>query len=639
MMSQEQIIETDSHSQTSIQNPRMLTVVRGAWLVLVLINLGIFALSIPFFISDKNTLFITNHPWFYILIDILTVGGFLLFGSFISVRRSDNWMVLYTVWAMLFFGLLNSVTYTTFTRTSNVLLFFTIYCAILLYTFLLVFPDGQFRPRWTIGLAAGFLGWDFIARYFIHEANNFIYSIADLAFLLLALVVCIYRYRAYFSPLRKQQTKWVIFGTALAVLGIQARAILVGFLNSSGQSEVYNFVFLITYPLTHLLLFLVPLSVMFAALRFRLWDIDFMIERGLVFGSVTLFLIAVFIFDFWLAQTVFTALLGAEQAMFAVGFAMLVSGAAFNPIRKRLESFIDQKLYGLRYNIKAVASANKKPEIKNVGAFTGQYFGKYELLGVIGKGGMGEVYKGFGDDRVVAVKVLPQELARDPQIVKRFERESMLLTRLNHPNIVALYDSGVNDFGVNYLAMEFVDGQELGQFIKEKLVDYQTICEWLVVIADALDYIHKQGLVHRDIKPSNIMLRLLDDKETWQPILMDFGIAHLDFAGTQLTGTGTIGTIDYMAPEQIMAAKEVDYRADIYSLGVVLYEMVTGERLYKGSAGQILFAHLQQPPTDPRDMRPDMPKNISSAVLRALAKKPEDRFQSAGELARALGVV
>lgn len=135
------------------------------------------------------------------------------------------------------------------------------------------------------------------------------------------------------------------------------------------------------------------------------------------------------------------------------------------------------------------------------------------------------------------------------------------------------------------------------------------------------------------------MLRLLEDKETWQPILMDFGIAHLDFAGTQLTGTGTIGTIDYMAPEQIMAAKEVDYRADIYSLGVVLYEMVTGERLYKGSAGQILFAHLQQPPTDPRDMRPDMPKNISSAVLRALAKKPEDRFQSAGELARALGVV
>ncbi|PJF26520.1 MAG: serine/threonine protein kinase, partial [Phototrophicales bacterium] len=113
-------------------------------------------------------------------------------------------------------------------------------------------------------------------------------------------------------------------------------------------------------------------------------------------------------------------------------------------------------------------------------------------------------------------------------------------------------------------------------------VDYQTVCEWSAKIGNALDYIHQQGLVHRDVKPSNIMLRLDADNKTWQPILMDFSIAHLDYAGTQLTGTGTIGTIDYMAPEQIMVAREVDYRADIYSLGVVLYEMVTGERLYKG---------------------------------------------------------
>jgi serine/threonine-protein kinase len=309
---------------------------------------------------------------------------------------------------------------------------------------------------------------------------------------------------------------------------------------------------------------------------------------------------------------------------------------AFNPIRKRLENFVDQKLYGLRYNIKSVARAGVKPEIKNPGAFTGQYCGKYELLGVIGKGGMGEVYKGFGDETVVAVKVLPNDLARDPNLVKRFEREATTLARLKHPNIVRLYDSGRMDTGAHYLAMEFVDGMELGQFIKENKVSYETIREWLIQIGNALDYIHKQGLVHRDIKPSNIMLRLNADNETYQPILMDFGIAHLDYAGTQLTGTGTIGTIDYMAPEQIMAAREVDYRADIYSLGVVLFEMVTGERLYKGSAGQILFAHLQQPPADPRDMRPDVPKTMSSAILRALSKKPEERFESASELARAL---
>lgn len=630
------LAKTDAQSITHIDNPRLRLVVRAGWFGFVFIHLLIFALSIPYFLSEGNTTFDASQAWFLIVIDILTIGGFLLFGSVIVVRRSDNWMALFTVWAMLFFGLLNCVTFSLFIRSDDRLLFFSIISVTLLYVFLLIFPDGQFRPRWTTGLVVAFFVWDITTRHQTSQQNQLVISMIDLVFILVVLLISIYRYRRYFSPARKQQTKWVITGTAIAVIAIQLRTVGLRYLNINAPPDVYQFVLVASYPITHAILFLVPLSVMFAALRFRLWDIDFFIERSLVFGLSLIIAIAFIALDFWIGQTFILPSLGQTEANFLLVIGVGVAGLLFNPIRRAVEHFIDKRFYGLRYDIKEIARADIKPEIRNPGMFTGQFCGMYELLGVIGRGGMGEVYKGFGDGKVVAVKILPPSMVKETTLVKRFEREATILMRLDHPNIIKLYDYGIAPTGAHYMVMEFIDGPELGQFIKEHHVDYETISRWLVPIADALDYIHRQGLVHRDVKPSNIMLRKNDDGETWQPVLMDFGIAHLDYASTQLTDTGAIGTVDYMAPEQIMAAKEVDYRADIYSLGVVLYEMVTGERLYKGGPGQVLFAHLQQPPTDPRDVRPDVPKQLAHAILRALSKKPEDRFQSAGELAQAL---
>jgi len=202
--------------------------------------------------------------------------------------------------------------------------------------------------------------------------------------------------------------------------------------------------------------------------------------------------------------------------------------------------------------------------------------------------------------------------------------------------VVKMYDSGESD-GVYYMAMEFINGRELSALIKERgRLPFEEARPFVQDSASALDYAHRQGLVHRDIKPSNIMLRLKADKETYEAVLMDFGIAKIQDAHTALTGTGAVGTIDYMAPEQIMAAREVDHRADIYALGVVLYEMLTGERPFKGNPGQVLFAHLQQPPPDPRDIREEVPRHVAHAIMKALEKKPEDRWQSAGELAQAL---
>jgi serine/threonine-protein kinase len=152
-------------------------------------------------------------------------------------------------------------------------------------------------------------------------------------------------------------------------------------------------------------------------------------------------------------------------------------------------------------------------------------------------------------------------------------------------------------------------------------------------IGAALDAAHQQGFVHRDLKPGNIMIR-----PNGQAVLMDFGVTKMTDASSSLTGTGALGTIDYMAPEQIMSAKEVDHRADIYALGVMLYEMMTGERPFKGGPAQVMFAHIQQPPPDPRDINAEIPRHIARAIMQAMSKNPEERFQSAGEFAAALQI-
>ncbi len=222
------LAKTDTHSQTNLENPRLRMVVRVGWFGFVFIHLLIFALGMPYFLSENNTSFDMSQAWFFVVIDILTIGGFLLFGSVIVVRRSDNWMALYTVWAMLFFGLLNSVSYSLFLRSDDRLLIFSVISALLLYVFAMIFPDGRFRPRWSIVLVIAFFMWDVLVRGRETVMNVLIISIVDLLFISIVLMICIYRYRVYFSPARKQQTKWVITGTIIAVLSIQIRTIILG---------------------------------------------------------------------------------------------------------------------------------------------------------------------------------------------------------------------------------------------------------------------------------------------------------------------------------------------------------------------------------------------------------------------------
>lgn len=262
----------------------------------------------------------------------------------------------------------------------------------------------------------------------------------------------------------------------------------------------------------------------------------------------------------------------------------------------------------------------------------GKTFGQYQIVSELGRGGMAVVYKAYQPalQRYVAVKVLPPQLGMDPDFVKRFQHEAVAAARLKHPHIVTIHDVGVAD-GVNYIVMEFIEGEPLSTIIRQGgAMQPERVARIVDQVASALDYAHQQGFVHRDIKPSNIMLGAGD-----HVTLTDFGIAKA-MSGTRLTQTGTlIGTPEYMSPEQVRGLP-VDHRADIYSLGIVAYEMLSGQVPFSGDTASVLYkqAHELPPPIHTRAISVSAP--IAGAIDRALAKDPDQRFAAAGAFAHAL---
>ncbi|MDY0166023.1 MAG: serine/threonine-protein kinase [Thermoguttaceae bacterium] len=251
------------------------------------------------------------------------------------------------------------------------------------------------------------------------------------------------------------------------------------------------------------------------------------------------------------------------------------------------------------------------------------HFPQLEILELLGQGGMAAVYKARqpGLDRLVALKILPREIGADPAFAERFTREARALARLSHPNIVAVYDFGRTAAGLFYFLMEFVDGVNLRQAIRAGSMSPKEALAIVPQICDALQFAHDEGIVHRDIKPENVLL----DKRGRVKIA-DFGLAKLlghAPGGVSLTGTQQVmGTLRYMAPEQMEGTKAVDHRADIYSLGVVFYELLTGEV----PVGR--FA--------PPSKKVQIDVRLDEVVLRALEEKPEQRYQHASEVKTAV---
>jgi serine/threonine-protein kinase len=267
----------------------------------------------------------------------------------------------------------------------------------------------------------------------------------------------------------------------------------------------------------------------------------------------------------------------------------------------------------------------------------GKSLGRYQILEPLGEGGMASVYKAYDTrlERDVAIKVIRVDRfasASLERILRRFEREAKALARLTHPNIVHINDYGEQD-GTPYLVMDYLPGGTLRQHL-EQAISWKEAIRLLLPIAEALDYAHSQGIIHRDIKPSNIMLTV-----RMQPMLTDFGIAKvIDEESTMdLTGTNaTIGTPDYMAPEQAVS-RNVDFRADIYSLGIVLYEMVTGHKPFQADTPMaVILMQASEPLPSPKQFAPGLPEAVVGVLSKALAKKPEDRYQTMAEFAKAM---
>lgn len=265
--------------------------------------------------------------------------------------------------------------------------------------------------------------------------------------------------------------------------------------------------------------------------------------------------------------------------------------------------------------------------------------GKYEIIKHIASGGMGSVYKAVDSKlgRQVAIKVLFANLAANPMMVERFHREAKAAAKLAHENIVTLIDDGEID-GTHYLVMEFVEGVDLYNYIaKKRRLDPEEARKILLQAAKALDHAHHQGVVHRDIKPSNFLLTKKDGKLLVK--LADMGLARrVDENEFRVTKDGTtVGTIDYISPEQAHDANKADIRSDIYSLGCTFYHMLSGDPPFpKGSLPERLMAHLKIEPPDICKLNPGVPRTFAFILQKMLAKKPKDRFQTPRELVKVL---
>ncbi len=499
--------------------------------------------------------------------------------------------------------------------------------------FFLLFPTGSFAPRWSAAVAVAWLGYQ-LASFAFPEAAWSLYGLppqqAELPLVLAVLVAgaCqLLRHRNHSTPVERQQAKWVMYALVIQAAYFVA-AVLVAFVWAPRFDQPHGSYFLqaAIYHGWVITFLCIPAALFISIRRFRLWDIDIIVHRSLVYALLTGVLAAGFglllLSVEWLARTV----IGEGNRSVAIGIALLGAGALFQPCRQAMRRFVDRRFFGIHVDVHGRVRDTATLPVD------GTTVPGYEDLRLIGSGGMARVYQArrLTDGETVAIKVRRWEQSSG-EVISRFEREASIIGDLQHPNIVRMFEYCVVGERVQAIVMEYVSDTSLRQRLDAtSSLSTDEAMEFLGDVSNALDYAHSHDVVHRDVKPSNV---LLSDPNTTRrrAVLTDFGIAKLG-GQTRLTVTNPIGTVTHMSPEQIQTPHQVDHRSDIYSLGVLAFQLLTGKVPFGGSdPTAILIAHLQQPAPDPRSHEPNLPAAVAGTIRRALSKNPEDRFETAGD--------
>jgi hypothetical protein len=639
-------------SSTQISNPRLLTALRVVGWLVVALSGALLALNIPSFyqyvvegVQNSPTLMATGIPpeAFAALRSLIRrfgeLGFFALSVTILLRSRDLMALLLAMTWAALALILSGAVIELSADAALrlpvNLLTILGLSFGALL---LLTMPSGTFSPRWARPLPFVLIAFEGVRVTLIPFGMAWVAVLTVPTLLIMGIGIAsqINRYH-HGSPIYRHQFKWLILGASVSLFAIAIN--LLCYLIVPRDFHV------LTAGIDELGSIALAVTMIIAVTRYRLYDINLFIHRTIVYWLVLIAVGLVFGAQFVIVQTVLGSLLGDYSSVTSLIVPAFITGALYNPLRARIQHVIDRRVYGFRFDLDELERGQQLPPVPNPGFYTGRVLDGFRLEGVIGRGGMGEVYRGVRGEQVAAVKIVAAGKHFDPVYLKRFEREGQMTAALHHPNIVRTYSYGAND-GLYYLALEYIDGQDLGDVLKQRgRLGYEDVLDFFSQLADALDAAHARGVIHRDLKPSNVMLRLRADGETYDAVLMDFGIAKMGGVletelphrgSTTLTGTGAVGTIAYMSPEQIQQSATVDQRSDVYALGALLCELLTGEPPFTGNPAQVLFAHLQQPASDPLERVPDLPLQAAQVILRALAKHPDDRFQSAGEMAAAL---
>ena len=585
---------------------------------------------------------------FSIGIDIFLLIGFIIIALVLFFRRSDDWFAIFVSIFMITFGArisntINIAAATPGYETPAGLVLMLGDISIVL--FVLLFPTGSFTPKWVryfiplliVSMAGIYLFPDL--PFYWQTLGVGKYMLVTSSWYFFSLITSIYRYYREAGVHQKQQMRWMTIGTIMPFAWFLLNNLVTILFMERIEAAMFGAtLYEVIVRISSLFAFLaLPLFITLSISRSKLFDIDLLIHRSLIYGGLTVGLVAFFGIALGVMSLIFRSIGGGEQSMLAVTISAVGAGAFFQPAHKKLKRLIERTIYNIHIEYDETTASGL--QIVHDQPKTDATLSNYKDLKLIGRGGMASVYR--SSDPVtgqrVAVKVLSSNLADDGQFQKRFMREAETISSLSHQNIVRIMNYG-EEAGTYFIVMEYLSGPNLHTLLKDEgriALDQSLVL--LKSIASALDYAHQRGFVHRDVKPSNIMLDTSRDEE--RAVLTDFGIVKIADANTRITASRVLGTFDYIAPEQIQSSEEVDGRADIYALGVMTYQMLTGSVPFvRPNTGALLLAHLSAPPPDVREMLPEAPSAVSYTIQRAMAKRPEERFDTATEFVEAMAI-